>query len=172
MDNITLNYITIWISVVSIFFAWVSLVISYLTYKLDKPNIKIKYFLGDLYSSWIWKTNDILNIDIINEGKRPITINKQIWIEFMKKKWGYIIPLDNINYLWYNWKQFERLNEYSKMQIVFNLNNFLEIIKEKWDDIYDIKRIGIWDSLWNSYFIILKKEDKDELNNLMKKIKK
>ncbi len=172
MKDNTLNYITIWISIVSIFFAGISLIISYLTYKLDKPNIILKYFLWDIYSIWMWKTNNVLVIDIINKGKRPVTINKQIWIEWFKNKKWHIILFDNINYLWNNWEQFERLNEYSSIKLYVNLDNWLkELKKQGYNNIDNIKRIWIWDSLWNSYFIILNEGDKKELNNLMKKIK-
>jgi len=157
--NIT---ITDFISILSLILATFSFVISYFLWKEDRPRLKIKYFIWWIISSWIWKTHDVLNITVSNVWKRPVTISKQVALKLSKRDL-LMIFYDEVNYIWYNWKQNEKINEFSSIDIIIDIKTFRNN-KVKLDD---VKWFLIWDTLGNNYFTKISKKDKEEIKKLI-----
>ena len=154
--------LTDFISILSLILATSSFVISYFLWKEDRPRLKIKYFIWWIISAWIWKTHDVLNITVSNLWKRSVTISKQIVLKLSKKDW-LIILYDNINYIWYNWEQNEKINEFSSINIIIDIENF----KRNEVKLDDVKWFLVWDTLGNNYFTKISKKNKEEIKKLI-----
>lgn len=156
--------VTDFLSILSLVIATSSFVISYFLWKEDKPRVKLSYYIGEIIS-WnpaIWKTHDVLNISVINKWKRPVTISKQVALSLWK--WKYLlIVYDKYNYLWDIWSQNERINEFSSINILINIDWF----KINNININEIKGLTLSDTLWNNYFIKFKNEDKLKLKEII-----
>ena len=164
MINFTISFSDV-ISLFSVIIATASFTISYFLWKEDKPRIKLEYSLSEIIWAWVGKMYDILSIKVINNWKRPVTINKQVSLKL--NTWNYkVILFDNFNYIWGN-TPYQRLYEYSSLDIEINLETFKR--NKENIDLDNVLWIVVGDTLWNKYFVKLKNVDKLKIKEYINK---